>query len=84
MFVFVKILEEDEIIGCVTMEPYLQGDFVKLTNNTGKVVKRLEATEYGIAFGHFTYLYSNNQEIVVDLQGVYVCVCVFMASWHYL
>ncbi|XP_046905103.1 alpha-protein kinase 1 isoform X3 [Hypomesus transpacificus] len=63
------ILEEDEIIGCVTMEPYLQGDFVKLTNNTGKVVKRLEATEYGIAFGHFTYLYSNNQEIVVDLQG---------------
>ncbi|XP_067117353.1 alpha-protein kinase 1 isoform X2 [Osmerus mordax] len=63
------ILEEDEIIGCVTMEPYLQGDFVKLTNNTGKVVKRLKATEYGIAFGHFTYLYSNNQEIVVDLQG---------------
>lgn len=63
------ILKDDEIVGCVTMEPYMQGDFVKLTNNTGQVVKKLKATEYGIAFGHFTYLFSNCQEVVVDLQG---------------
>lgn len=52
------------------------GDFVKLTNNTWKKDKSFQATEYGLAFGHFTYQFSNLQEIVVDLQGVYVCLCV--------
>lgn len=45
------------------------GDFVKLTNNTGKKDKSFRATEYGLAFGHFTYLFSDGQEVVVDLQG---------------
>ncbi len=52
------------------------GDFVKLTNNTGKKDTSFQATEYGLAFGHFTYLFSDCQEVVVDLQGVFVCVCV--------
>uniref|UniRef100_A0A3Q1FZK8 Alpha kinase 1 n=1 Tax=Acanthochromis polyacanthus TaxID=80966 RepID=A0A3Q1FZK8_9TELE len=63
------ILNRDEIVGCVTVEPYMLGDFVKLTNNTVKKADRLKATEYGLAFGHFTYLFSNHREIVVDLQG---------------
>ncbi|XP_039997089.1 alpha-protein kinase 1 [Xiphias gladius] len=63
------ILNGNEIVGCVTVEPYMLGDFVKLTNNTGKKDKRFQATEYGIAFGHFTYLFSDYQEVVVDLQG---------------
>lgn len=63
------LLEGDEIVGCVTAEPFMLGDFVKLTNNTGKKVQGLQATEYGIAFGHFTYLYSECTEVVVDLQG---------------
>ncbi|XP_072315086.1 alpha-protein kinase 1 [Eucyclogobius newberryi] len=63
------ILEENQIVGCVTVEPYMLGDFVKLTNNTVKKEQRFEATEYGIAFGHFTYLISGGQEVVVDLQG---------------
>ncbi|XP_042368579.1 alpha-protein kinase 1 [Plectropomus leopardus] len=63
------ILNENEIVGCVTVEPYMLGDFVKLTNNTGKKDKSFQATEYGLAFGHFTYLLSNSQEVVVDLQG---------------
>lgn len=46
------------------------GDFVKLTNNTWKKDGSREATEYGLAFGHFTYLFSGCQEVVVDLQGV--------------
>lgn len=45
------------------------GDFVKLTNNTWKKNGSFKATEYGLAFGHFTYLFSGCQEVVVDLQG---------------
>uniref|UniRef100_A0A674EAS9 Alpha kinase 1 n=1 Tax=Salmo trutta TaxID=8032 RepID=A0A674EAS9_SALTR len=63
------ILEGDEVVDCVTVEPYMLGDFVKLTNNTTKVDKRFKASEYGIAFGHFTYQFSGCQEVVVDLQG---------------
>ncbi|KAI3376610.1 hypothetical protein L3Q82_017044 [Scortum barcoo] len=63
------ILNGLEIVGCVTVEPYMLGDFVKLTNNTWKKEKRFKATEYGLAFGHFTYLFSDCQEVVVDLQG---------------
>lgn len=65
-----QILDGDEIVGCVTVEPYMLGDFVKLTNNTEKKEKMFHATEYGLAFGHFTYLFSGGQEVVVDLQGV--------------
>ncbi|XP_068164899.1 alpha-protein kinase 1 [Antennarius striatus] len=63
------ILNGDDVVGCVTVEPYMLGDFVKLTNNTGKKDKSFHATEYGLAFGHFTYLFSDCQEVVVDLQG---------------
>ncbi|XP_074478944.1 alpha-protein kinase 1 [Sebastes fasciatus] len=63
------ILNGNEIAGCVTVEPYMLGDFVKLTNNTGKKEEKFKATEYGLAFGHFTYLLSDRQEVVVDLQG---------------
>jgi len=50
------------------------GDFIKLTNNTWKTEKQFLATEYGLAFGHFTYLFSDCQEVVVDLQGMSVCL----------
>ncbi|XP_068569706.1 alpha-protein kinase 1 [Cebidichthys violaceus] len=63
------ILNGNQIAGCVTVEPYMLGDFVKLTNNTREKEKRLQATEYGLAFGHFTYQLSDHKEVVVDLQG---------------
>lgn len=46
------------------------GKFVKLTNNTREKNKTFQATDYGLAFGHFTYLFSGGQEVVVDLQGM--------------
>ncbi|XP_067257002.1 alpha-protein kinase 1 isoform X2 [Chanodichthys erythropterus] len=62
------VLEADRILTCVSAEPYMSGTFVKLTNNTrGKA--ETDATKYGIAFGHFTYEFSGQQEVVVDLQG---------------
>ncbi|TMS02114.1 Alpha-protein kinase 1 [Larimichthys crocea] len=63
------LLNGNEIVGCVTVEPYMLGDFVKLTNNTVKKDMRFQATKYGLAFGHFTYLFSDRKEVVVDLQG---------------
>uniref|UniRef100_A0A8C5G1L9 Alpha-type protein kinase domain-containing protein n=1 Tax=Gouania willdenowi TaxID=441366 RepID=A0A8C5G1L9_GOUWI len=63
------ILDGDVICGCLSVEPYMLGDFVKLTNNTGKKVQSFPATQYALAFGHFTYLLSAGQEVVVDLQG---------------
>ncbi|XP_067847072.1 alpha-protein kinase 1 [Heptranchias perlo] len=63
------LLEDKQIVGCVSVEPYMLGKFIKLTNNTKTVRKEYEATMYGLAFGHFTYEFSNQEEIVVDLQG---------------
>ncbi|XP_030636617.1 alpha-protein kinase 1 isoform X2 [Chanos chanos] len=58
----------DVILGCVSVEPYMLGEFKKLTNNTRNKTDHM-ATDYGIAFGHFNYEFSTHQEVVVDLQG---------------
>lgn len=53
------------------MEPYILGEFVKLSNNTKVVKNEYKATEYGLAYGHFSYEFSNGTDVVVDLQGLY-------------
>ncbi|XP_006119326.2 alpha-protein kinase 1 isoform X1 [Pelodiscus sinensis] len=63
------ILEDKSIKGCVSVEPYILGEFVKLSNNTKVVKTEYKATEYGLAFGHFSYEFSHGTEVVVDLQG---------------
>ncbi|MBN3272270.1 ALPK1 kinase, partial [Polyodon spathula] len=63
------IMEDSVIKGCISVEPYMLGEFVKLTNNTKRVMRNYKATEYGLAFGHFTYEFSGHKEVVVDLQG---------------
>ncbi|XP_059682906.1 alpha-protein kinase 1 [Gavia stellata] len=63
------ILEDRTIKGCVTVEPYILGEFVKLSNNTKVVKNEYKATEYGLAYGHFSYEFSNGTDVVVDLQG---------------
>ncbi|NXD86390.1 ALPK1 kinase, partial [Halcyon senegalensis] len=63
------ILEDRTIKGCVSVEPYILGDFVKLSNNTKVVKNEYKATEYGLAYGHFCYEFSNGTDVVVDLQG---------------
>ncbi|NWH55767.1 ALPK1 kinase, partial [Geococcyx californianus] len=63
------ILEDRTIKGCVSVEPYILGEFVKLSNNTKVVKNEYKATEYGLAYGHFSYEFSNGTDIVVDLQG---------------
>ncbi|XP_006271596.3 alpha-protein kinase 1 isoform X1 [Alligator mississippiensis] len=63
------ILEDRCIKGCVSVEPYILGEFVKLSNNTKVVKAEYKATEYGLAYGHFSYEFSNAADVVVDLQG---------------
>ncbi|XP_036620452.1 alpha-protein kinase 1 [Trichosurus vulpecula] len=63
------ILEGKTIKGCVSVEPYILGEFVKLSNNTKVVKTEYKATEYGLAYGHFCYEFSNHTNVVVDLQG---------------
>ncbi|KFQ19148.1 Alpha-protein kinase 1, partial [Merops nubicus] len=63
------ILEDRTIKGCLSVEPYILGDFVKLSNNTKVVKNEYKATEYGLAYGHFCYEFSNGTDVVVDLQG---------------
>ncbi|NWW13708.1 ALPK1 kinase, partial [Oreocharis arfaki] len=63
------ILEDRTIKGCVSVEPYILGEFVKLSNNTKVVKNEYKATEYGLAYGHFSYEFSNRTDVVVDLQG---------------
>ncbi|XP_042553540.1 alpha-protein kinase 1 [Dipodomys spectabilis] len=63
------LLEDKTIKGCITVEPYILGDFVKLSNNTKVVKREYKATDYGLAYGHFSYEFSNHRDVVVDLQG---------------
>ncbi|KFW05301.1 Alpha-protein kinase 1, partial [Fulmarus glacialis] len=63
------ILEDRTIKGCVSVEPYILGEFVKLSNNKKVVKNEYKATEYGLAYGHFCYEFSNGTDVVVDLQG---------------
>ncbi|XP_062350012.1 alpha-protein kinase 1 [Cinclus cinclus] len=63
------ILEDRTIKGCVSVEPYILGEFVKLSNNTKVVKNEYKATEYGLAYGHFSYEFSKGTDVVVDLQG---------------
>uniref|UniRef100_A0A8C5SIV7 Alpha kinase 1 n=1 Tax=Laticauda laticaudata TaxID=8630 RepID=A0A8C5SIV7_LATLA len=67
--VVLLILEGKSIQGCVTVEPYILGEFVKLSNNTNVVRLEYKATEYGLAYGHFCYEFSQGTDVVVDLQG---------------
>ncbi|XP_060635060.2 alpha-protein kinase 1 isoform X2 [Anolis sagrei] len=67
--VVLLLLEGKSIKGCVSVEPYMLGEFVKLSNNTKIVKLEYKATEYGLAYGHFCYEFSQGTDVVVDLQG---------------
>lgn len=49
------------------VEPFLEGEYVKYSNNTGW---ESGARATPLAFSHFSYDYSRGNLVVVDLQGV--------------
>lgn len=52
----------------LAMEPLLTGTFNKYNNNAGYLPKKVRWTPQ--AFSHFTYVYSQHQLMIVDIQGV--------------
>jgi len=61
----------------VTLEDFIEGDFEKYINNTGEIC-RDDTSEISLqaeAFVHFTYVNSNQQLIVSDIQGVNYWLC---------
>lgn len=51
------------------VEPYIHGDFTKLTNNWSFVDKKGQGSKLVLAFSHFTYEKSNRTLLIVDHQG---------------
>ena len=54
----------------VTLESYMEGEFVKYINNDGHICKKgSEVADKAEAFSHFTYVKSEKQLMVLDIQG---------------
>ena len=56
----------------VTVEDYLLGNYKKWCNNYGYISQEAKSTNITTtAFMHWSWLYTNGQEMVGDVQGVY-------------
>ena len=51
------------------VEPFMAGEFTKLTNNLDFAWRDGKGTDLVLAFGHFTYQASDRKLIIVDIQG---------------
>ena len=60
-------MEENEY---VTMEEFIEGEFNKYVNNTGEACgSPSDIQEKAESLAHFSYEHSNEELMVVDLQG---------------
>ncbi|KAL5477847.1 hypothetical protein EMCRGX_G024696 [Ephydatia muelleri] len=53
-----------------SVEPYIEGEYVKFNNNAGYVAKSSKMNDTLQAFSHYTWQKSGKRFIVCDLQGV--------------
>ena len=60
-----------------TVEEFIEGTFAKYINNTGEICGDVssEISLKAEAFVHFTYVNSNQQLVVSDIQGVDYWLC---------
>ncbi|KAH7091525.1 hypothetical protein FB567DRAFT_436409 [Paraphoma chrysanthemicola] len=66
-------LDTDAADNCLSLEPYIQGTYVKYNNNCGWVNEAKSADRFNQvaqAFSHFTFERSQGRFLVCDLQGV--------------
>lgn len=64
--VFMGKTDDEEF---VTIEEYIDGNFVKYINNNGDICDGGEICDKAEAFAHFTYEKSEGKLIVLDIQG---------------
>jgi hypothetical protein len=58
---------------CMSLEPFLDGEYTKYNNNAGYINQRRSDDRFreaALAFSHFTFERSRGQFLVSDLQGV--------------
>ncbi|XP_067652821.1 alpha-protein kinase 1-like [Haliotis asinina] len=60
---------DDHLEDWVNVEPYLYGDFIKLTNNLDFCKKEHHGEELATALTHFSYCESQGVLMIVDIQG---------------
>ncbi|XP_028418422.1 alpha-protein kinase 1-like isoform X2 [Dendronephthya gigantea] len=54
---------------CINVEPFLCGDFIKLTNNFDFVNSEKRGKDLATALSHFSYCESKGTLMIVDIQG---------------
>ena len=58
-----------DINDCINVEPYLHGDFIKLTNNFAFASTEHHENELATALTHFSFCESKGALMIVDIQG---------------
>eukprot|EP00794_Sanderia_malayensis_P009176 gene9176-10150_t len=69
--VLIELLDvENEIERYYNVEPYMSGEFVKISNNFNWIIQGdVPGKDLLMALSHFSYCHSQGKEIVVDIQG---------------
>ncbi len=71
--VLVELLDvqvENDLERYFNVEPYMAGNFVKITNNYTHVTRgKVQGKDLLLAFSHFSYCASQGNIIIVDIQG---------------
>jgi alpha-kinase len=67
--VHLEILMQGRVIEILNAEPYIHGEFRKMTNNNTFFVNKNLDTDILLAFSHFTWFQSFGKLMVTDLQG---------------
>ena len=60
---------DGQVSGVYNVEPYMAGEFVKVSNNLGIARTDRRGADLLLAFSHFTFQASNQELIIVDIQG---------------
>ena len=68
--VLLRLVNKNGSWGSVyNVERYMAGEYVKLSDNLNPVTKLGLVSDLVLAFSHFTYQASNQELIIVDIQG---------------
>ena len=61
---------------CITLEPYMEGTFTKHVSNIGQLCGDYhELRMKAKTFSHYTYITSNRQLMLLDIQGTGYTLC---------